>query len=326
MAAPPHDEGAPSPLPVSIIHEFPIGYFVENIAVRPSGALLLTVHNRSELIHLDPSQSPPVPVVVHTFPLNVSGIVEVEPDTFYISAGTIGDKGSYAIWKVDMAPFVAGADETIQTPATISKHVDVPDALFLNGSALLSPTEGIFLAVDSIASRLFAINVKSCTATTWLQHGAFAKTTQNPVYPGANGAKRFGDAVYVSNTEAAQILRCVVGPGGEATGTLDVVAEHLNADDFTFDADGAAYLTTHIYQSVVKLAPDGTRSRIVGDVKDPLCAGSTAAAFGRRQADREVLYVTTTGGMSLPVNGEVVKAKVLRVEVGKAEAAGQHPE
>jgi hypothetical protein len=43
--------------------------------------------------------------------------------------------------------------------------------------------------------------------------------------------------------------------------------------------------------------------------------GSTALAFGRTEGDRTSLYVTTNGGISIPLPTGVEPAKVVRLEV-----------
>lgn len=138
--------------------------------------------------------------------------------------------------------------------------------------------------------------------------------------PGVNGIKVYKDALYLSNTDAKTFLRAAIDRSGASTGEVELVQEKLNVDDFAFDVQGSSYLTTHVFQSVVKLRGDGTRSRIAGAPDDRTCAGSTAAAFGRTDTDRTSLYVTTNGGMSYPVDGEVGPAMLLKIEVGHTGA------
>ena len=143
MSAQAHEEGEVSLLKVETVHEFPRMYFVENLAVRSNGGILVTVHNRNELIHVDPTQGQRT--LVHTFENGVSGIAEIEPDVFYISVGEIGNAGSYGIFTVDMTGFAPDREA-----ATVRKLVNVPDALFLNGSVVPFPGRDIILLADSI--------------------------------------------------------------------------------------------------------------------------------------------------------------------------------
>ena len=287
-----HDEGIEDLCPVSTIHSFPVNYFVENIAVRRSGQLLVTVHNRGELIQVDP-QSKSAPCLVHKFPTGAMGMVEVEDDVFYVSVGTIGDKGSFSIYRVDMSSFALDDSNEIKTPAKVSDLVPVPDALFLNGSALLSASKGIILAADSFLGTVFAIDVKARSVMVWLQHKALAKVSDNPNYPGVNGIKMHDGYLYLSNTDAKTFLRAGLTGAGDATGSVDQVYDRCGADDFAFDSEGSAYLATHVFHSVVKIRSDGVRAKIAGGPEDVVVAGTTAAAFGRTPHDQTILYVVS---------------------------------
>lgn len=285
---------------------------------------MVTVHNRNELLYIDPHYQPkPVPAVVHTFDDGVSGIVEVEHDQFYVSVGEIGRQGSYGVYTVDMSGFASDSHGNVTSNAVVEKVASVPDALFLNGSALLSREKGVILLADSIVGAVYALDVKSGKVDTWMKDRQLEKVTQNPMLPGVNGIKIYKGHLYLSNTDAKTFLRAELSNSDaiKCTGNLEVVQAKLNADDFAFDEDGSAYLTTHVYESVVKLGADGKRSTIAGGLGDIVCAGSTAAAFGRTESDRTRLYVTTHGGMSYRDQSEVGPARLLRVEVGSAAVA-----
>ncbi|MCJ1408647.1 hypothetical protein MMC19_002722 [Ptychographa xylographoides] len=311
-AVPAHDEGVEELCPFSTVHSFPANSFVENIAVRRSGDILVTVHNTSELVEISP-QPPHAAKVVHHFPANLFGIVEVGDDVFYISTGTIGAAGSFAIYKVALSP---------SSPPLVSKLVDVPEAVFLNGSAVLDPSRGLFLVADSLLGALFVIDTQAATASRWLQHAVLTKVTDDPYTPGVNGIKLHAGHLYLSNTDAKTFLRVAVSPAGTPAGEIETVFERCNIDDFAIDAEGDVYATSHVFNSVVKITRDGTRSRIAGGPQDAIVAGTTAAAFGRTERDATTLYVTTNGGMSNPVGGEVGQARLLALEVG-AKGAGE---
>jgi hypothetical protein len=73
-------------------------------------------------------------------------------------------------------------------------------------------------------------------------------------------------------------------------------------------------VATHVHNQLQWLSPDGTRTVLAG--ADDGMHGSTAAAFGRRDEDPRALYVTTTGGIVMPVDGQVREAKLVRLELG----------
>ncbi len=312
------DEGPDDIRPVTIVHEFPVGSFLANIAVRRNGALLVSINNRNTLVQVDPRNSSSAAATVFTFPGGTSGIVEVEDDVFYVSSQVIGQRNSSSVFRVSMDTFAADASGQVERSANVTKLVDIPEALFLNGAVTADRERGIILLSDSLLGAIFEVNVKSATVSVFLQHAALQKVSHNPAIPGVDGIQIHDGYLYMSNMDSRQMLRTVIGSGilPNATRNVEVVAERLYVDDFAFDPAGNAYVTTLIFNSVVRLTPDGQRSRIAGSLKDTTLVGTTAAAFGRTPADKGSLYVTTEGGLVSPVNNTVRSGKVLRIDVG----------
>ena len=116
--------------------------------------------------------------------------------------------------------------------------------------------------------------------------------------PTANGIKLSGDSVFVSNTLHQQVLRIEIESDGRA-GNVDVWDKGIAGDDFDIDGNGRLYLTTHPFNTVVRLEQESACA-IVGDVSIGI-AGPTAATFGARAQDRSILYVLSDGGYSRPV-------------------------
>ena len=63
---------------------------------------------------------------------------------------------------------------------------------------------------------------------------------------------------------------------------------------FAIGRDASLFITTHPYNTLVKVTPEGTRT-IIADVKDAI-SGATDAVFGRGSKDKDTLYVVTDGG------------------------------
>lgn len=66
---PVHVAGTRAHLPLKTIATFPVGTFLENVAVRPNGHLLVSDMIRGEIHHLDPNATDPQATVkkVHAF-------------------------------------------------------------------------------------------------------------------------------------------------------------------------------------------------------------------------------------------------------------------
>lgn len=76
-----------SPAHISTIASFPPHFFLENLAARADGSILVTVLNHKQLWYVPvPETGQSVtPALVHTFDHIAMGIVETEPDIFYVS-------------------------------------------------------------------------------------------------------------------------------------------------------------------------------------------------------------------------------------------------
>lgn len=272
-----------------------MGTFVENLAVLDDGAIAVAVHsdNAIERIERDGRRS-----VLAQLPAPPAGLVEHEGG-LYVACGIPGESPG-RIFHIDAA-------------GRLDLIVEIADALFLNG---MTPWTGYrLLAVDSLLGRVYAIDVKARRASVWFEHELLKKITSFPMMPGVNGIKRFGDGVYVTNTDRAIVL-CIPVEADDRPGPIRVVAVQLRGDDFAFDMDGSAYIATHVENTLVKLSRDGERVSIAGP--DQGMPGSTAAAFGRHAEDLTSLYVTTTGGLVAPYRRVLEEAKLIRLQVGVA--------
>src|ERR1700761_7889431 len=68
------------------VAHFPEKYFLENLAVRADGSVLITAVLQKELwcVPVPEAAAEVSPVLVHTFDYLVMGIVEAEPDVFIV--------------------------------------------------------------------------------------------------------------------------------------------------------------------------------------------------------------------------------------------------
>ena len=128
-----------------------------------------------------------------------------------------------------------------------------------------------------------------------------------------NGLKIYNNTLYASNTQRQHLIRIPILSDYTA-GSPELFLTNVNLDDFAFDEQGNLYGTTHVYNSVVRIARDGQITTIATAQQG--VTGSTALAFGCREGDRTGIYVTTNGGMSLPLPTGLETAKVVRLEVG----------
>lgn len=127
--------------------------------------------------------------------------------------------------------------------------------------------------------------------------------------PGPNGLKVHKKSVYVAVSDTSSFVRIPIGKKGEA-GEPELVAKGAPGDDFALDDDGAAYVTTHPFNSVLKVTDNGVES-VLANADDGVI-GPTSAAIVDTPAGR-ALYVVMDGGLYAPVPGVDIIPKLVRI-------------
>jgi hypothetical protein len=309
------------------VAHFPEGYFLENLAMRADGSILVTAVLQKELWYV-PGPEPGTergPVLVHTFEHPVTGIVEVEPDVFIISLTEGYTSHESHLARVDFTGWTPGDPVSPEIIYTFDERVRA-----LNGSCLLGP--GVMAIPDCFAGLIWRIDLdkgaKSAQARVWLAHDTMAYDPDSevapPPQPGVNGVRYGAQTGHLYYTSTAQkvFMRVPVDPATlDPAGDAEFVAAIDNADDFCIDEDaGFAYVTRHRANTLdrVPLRPrHGSEVRhIAGDPFDELLIGPSSAAWGRGPGEHgRVAYVTTDGGTTAPPAGIVRKAALMRVEL-----------
>jgi len=280
--------------PAKIITSFPINTFLENLAIASDGTIFVTNHEAGEVVRITPNGDRQSHAHVKG---KVSGLA-------FTTDGGLVVTG----WNVDSIPTVS-----LVTPdGAVKALLTIPEAIFLNGITPISDTQ--YLAADSYRGAIWLIDIEQRRSIVWLEHSLLARSNQENVIPAANGLKRFGNFLYVSNTEKMLLLRIGLGAANEPS-EPEIFLEQTNIDDFAFDVEGNLYGATHIYNSVVKIAPDGSTT-IIAQAEQGVI-GSTAVAFGQTKNDLTSIYVVTNGGMFLPPPTGIVPANIVRIEVAK---------
>ena len=269
------------------------GTFLENVAVRANGDLLVVDHTSHTVLRVTPEGETDV---FASLPDGTAGVALDLDGTVVVTSGYQDDGGFLTV----LAP--SGAPERV---------IPVPGSVFLNGATLLRA--GVFLVADSVAGRLYEVDIRSGETTVWLAHETLGQNPDYPTYPGANGVKIHAGAVYVTNSAQARLVRIPLD--GTAAGDPETVLTGLVIDDFAIASDGTLYGATHVFNTVVRVEPDGSATTIA--TADDGMTGATAVAFGRTEADRNRLYVVTNGGVFQPPETGIVPAEIVRLDVGE---------
>ncbi|RYN73050.1 hypothetical protein AA0120_g12652 [Alternaria tenuissima] len=287
------------------VFQFDNGTWVENIAARPNGKLLITILNRPELYQIDPFKNTASLVTNledEAHALSLVGITEMSPDVFVFIAGNYSlarlesDPKSYSIWQID---FNRGGRRD-----QISRIAKLPEARFLNGMTTLNRKDGIVLISDSDRGVVWRLNIQTGKYDVVLEDPTMKPVEGMPLILGINGIKIFKSYLYYVNTMKRLFCRVRIDTStGKASGPYEIIATDLPGDDFIISADGSVFITENSVNSLERIGMNGSRSLIAGGLNSTVIAGVTSIAFGRSWRDPGIAYAATSGALIAPVNG-----------------------
>ena len=308
---------------LTTVAQFPAGYFLENVAVRADGSMLVTVVNKKQLWYLPaPTKGTPVqPLLLHTFDQSPFDIVETTRDVFYVDTTNYLTDHASSLQRVDLRHWEPGMPVPVQPVLKFPFPV-----LALNGADRLSPN--VILVADSGFGLIWRVDLSTDgmkgTARVWLKDPSMNTTFSGLriKQPGINGLEYDEKTHFVYYTSTAQqlFMRVRVDPTTlNPAGAPELVATGSMWDDFAIDEHaGVAYMTTHRQNTIerVPLDPHSCLSRqtMVGIPFDKRLVGPSDFAWERGPEDNgSVAYITTDGGVTAPPDGVVRPAKVLRI-------------
>ncbi|KAJ7789166.1 hypothetical protein B0H14DRAFT_2472203, partial [Mycena olivaceomarginata] len=274
--------------PTQLVFQTPTGQSLENLAVRPSSKLLITSTLSPTLYTLDPTAANPTLDEVFTFPNanGLTGITEYLPDVYAIAASKLNvtsimaAPGSVAIWSLD---FTSGGTPTARRAARI------PQSVLTNGLSTVPGHPDLVLAADSILGAAFEVNMCTGAVRVLIQDAAMAPIGPSGPPPalGINGLHVRAGLIYFTNTQLGTFSR--VPLGGGAAEVLGFGA----FDDFAFDSEGRAWVTTNPGAlTLFTQLKNGTWEEEIA--VSTVLNGPSSAAFGRDGVrEIKILYVTT---------------------------------
>lgn len=297
------------------VYQYPLGTWVENIAVRQNGNLLVTFTQPSAEIHeLSPFHPPQTTdsdaTLVHNFSNHsqLTGIAEFHPDVFAV----IGDN---TVYRVDFHNATNGTAPSIKPIATLAT------AGLLNGMAHLPHTRTLFIS-DSELGLIWRVDAHSGNYTVHFQDETMSPTMDLGLELGINGLRYLDGYVYYVNSPRRLFCRVPIDPvTGAVVGAAEVIAEGALSDDFNVRKEGGSsvgYLAGLNDNVVTRVTMDGAKEVVAGGLNSTDVAGATSGAFGRTVEDTDVLYVTTGGASAAPVNGTYVEGgKIVALKLGE---------
>ena len=309
---------APYSSPTRDIYQFPeLGTWVENLAVRANGQIIISRLDQPVVQQVDPFTPGKEPVTIYTFPgaLGALGITEYAPDIFAVLTGNFSlatgtnPPGAYAVWKVDMRRYNGPGT------ATVTKITDIPIALLLNGATTLDFIKGTILLADSQSGTVIRVDTSQGTYTVVQKDPTMEGIPTARVTIGINGLRIRDGYLYFTNTNKNLLVRVPINPDGTARGAYETLVVNTvgTFDDFALDVFGEFFNCQGAGNTLAKITVKGgvgTEQEVAGNATSEVIAGNTSARFGRTLVDLTTLYVTTNGGRP-PLEG----AKIVAVDV-----------
>ena len=296
--------------PTKLIYQAPNGTWLENLAVRSSGSVLITSLTAPNVYFVDPHAPSPGSILVHSFTEAwvTGGITETTPDTFYvavanfsISALVPAAPGSVRLFRISFPNPHSPANAQISLAATL------PDALLVNGITTLNSTT--ILAADTLKGVVWAVDVVSGSSSIAISDPLLTHPAGSPI-PGLNGLKILnGNTLYFTNSAQFLFGKIPLHPNGTAAGPAVAVTRAFKGtsyDDFALDSQGDAWLSNGPSDCIAEVDSDGEETIVAGTSGSTEIAEPTAAQFGRTLLDNDILYVTTAGGLGEPIGGDKI--------------------
>jgi hypothetical protein len=224
---------------LTVVAEFPEKYFLENLAVREDGSILVTALNKNELwlVPAPADGSLVEPALVHTFEFNTMFVVEWRPDRFLVGAADVYGTRVARLYEVDMRGWGAGR----KTEPRFLLEFPEPK-VGLNGGCLLTPNVLLAAGAANLIWRVDLADDETASARIWLQHDNMKNRPgeMKPDQPGTNGVQYAAKSGYVFYTTTSQQLMTCVRVDPQTFDPADLpefIAGGRQWDDFLIDED-----------------------------------------------------------------------------------------
>jgi sugar lactone lactonase YvrE/predicted ester cyclase len=295
---------AMSPLTAEELTTFRPGRFLESIALDEQGTIYVSSMFEAEIIRVSPDGGAEVFASVPVGPPQgfTRGVVCLvfDRDGYLNVNVSSSDPAIHGVWRYDR-------------DGNGRRRAALPPQAFPNGIAI-DPDGNLYIA-DAVHGTIWRVRRDGDFAEPWVVNPLMAARPYVGTLPGANGIKVFDAAVYTVVSDTGRFVRIPILADG-SPGLPQVVAEGLPGDDFAFDSEGNAYITTHPFNTVVRLRSDGSRE-IVASV-DQGVVGPTSVAFGTVPGDEQTLYVLNDGGLSNPLPGQALRPNIVKLATSVA--------
>lgn len=282
------------------LHRFPSpAQFVENIAVRPNGRLLVNTFDDAHMYEIDPKAKNPGARLVFKGPgiTALEGLTTISPDVYAVSGGIINTTaltfadGSVKVMTLDFQNCAKNGAPKVKEVARIA------GSGFINSLISLPKFPHILLSAESTNGRVLRINTRTGRVDTVFQDDRLKPGPSPKLVPlGINGIKIRGSYLYLTTSETHFYARIkIIDEEATRFGKLEILIRFPDAtrvlDDFIFAKDGTAYIA-YPPNDVIKVEPNGKYALLGLAQSSVKLDDPTSVALSK---DEKTLYVTTRG-------------------------------
>ncbi|VUC25116.1 unnamed protein product [Clonostachys rosea] len=290
------------------------GIWIENIAVRHNGDLLLTTIGKGDIYSLNPSRPNSKPQIVAEFDQisAAAGITEIHKDVFAITGAQYSlevgfTPGSIQMIRADFSKDRCGSHKNTTAPAIdfILRGSDVGP---LNGLVSLPSHPSYVLGADSTKGLVWRVDTTSGEAEVAIEDDLLTPGPVGPYDFGVNGLKIFGDYLYFTCTKRRALGRVKIDEFGHKVEPAELVAvfgdgnSTAATDDFVMDKKGNAFVTVRP-NLLYKVSPDGEKTVVMNDT----IVAPASVALSRNE---KKLFVVTAGDEAASIGGQVVELDI----------------
>ncbi|KZZ94722.1 Six-bladed beta-propeller, TolB-like protein [Moelleriella libera RCEF 2490] len=243
------------------VYQFPYrSQFVENLALLPTGQVLVTTFDQARLYTINPHDGSAHVVSQLPGADALAGIAQIGPWTYAVAAGRF-DAGrlSFAPGSSQIGIINIRSCKHHHKNDSLQTVARLPQATLLNGMASLPRYPHIVLTADSKTGYIYRVNTRNGRVDIALQDEALAPGPNPKIIAlGVNGIQIHNGYLYVSHSEKQLVGRYKIDARGNAKGKLDVIAQWPAGlpDDFAVARNGTVFAADHD-GGLIKIDPDG---------------------------------------------------------------------
>lgn len=189
-----------------------------------------------------------------------------------------------------------------------------------DGVATLPYDPSVVLVADATKGVIWRVNTATGNYSMAIDNPTFKPTGELPL--GVNGIHILNSELYFTNLATNSVGKVTITSDGSAASAIQVLTtKALAADDFALSDDGIVYAAGA--NTLWQVAADGYTAPFVGGLSSTVIQGITSARFGRTEMDKDVLYMSTQGGLLEDPPGSVGHGgQLLAVNINAIDSHG----